>query len=169
MCGRRHLIFLTWLATWPLTDASGSGGFCQSEDPSKAPSLLSLKADVSKVVDGMESMENMENREHNFNGTVCSNCSNSTNSTNHSLEDLIKTVLEDDMNQSNGMPDPVVEDADGTDGSLGKNLEFLYLKVVSRFQVPARFDLCTQSLFQTAGRILCIRVCLSILNILTKM
>lgn len=122
MCGMRHLILLTFL-TWPLTDASGNGGSCQSEDPSKAPSLLSLKADVLKAVYGMEN----ENREHSLNGTVCSNCSNSTNSTNHSLEDLIKTVLEDDINQSNGMPDPV--DADGTGGSLGKNLEFLYLKV----------------------------------------
>ena len=130
MCGMRHLFLLTFL-TWPLTDASGNGGSCQSEDPSKAPSLLSLKADVLKAVYGMEN----ENREHSLNGTVCSNCSNSTNSTNHSLEDLIKTVLEDDINQSNGMPDPV--DADGTGGSLGKNLEFLYLKVVSRSHVQA--------------------------------
>ena len=154
MCGTRHLILLTFLATWPLTDASGNGGSCQSEDPSKAPSLLSLKADVLKAVDGMEN----ENREHSLNGTVCSNCSNSTNSTNHSLEDLIKTVLEDDINQSNGMPDLV--DADGTGGSLGKNLEFLYLKVVSRSHVQALTFILglSWSLFLIAGEFLCIRV-----------
>eukprot|EP00438_Fugacium_kawagutii_P033720 Skav220000 [mRNA] locus=scaffold947:85440:86425:+ [translate_table: standard] len=113
MC-RCRLFLLTVLATWPLTSGNAS---CQGGDPSKASSLLSLKADISKTVDGTD--------EHVLNGTVCSNCSNSTN---HSLEDLVKSVIENDINQSSDMPDPV-GDNDDTGGSLGQNLEFLYLKV----------------------------------------
>lgn len=121
MCprGRCFLFLLTVLATWSLTEASN--GACQAGDPSKASSLLSLKADIiSKTVDGEK------NDEHVLNGTVCSNCSNSTS---HTLEDLVKSVIENDINQSSDMPDPVGDD-DDTGGSLGQNLEFLYLKVV---------------------------------------
>ena len=114
------LIVMAFL--WPIEASEASCG-----KDAKSSSLLSLKADiVSKTV------EETEEKEHGLNGTVCLNCSNHTGS-NQSLENLIKTVLTTDMNHSGDMPDPVANDND-TAGSLGQNLEFLYMKVVPRFQ-----------------------------------
>ena len=110
---------------WPIEASSG----VSCGEGAKSSSLLSLKADVvSKTVEGTE------DGEHILNGTVCSNCSNqSGHSSNRSLENLIKTVLKSEMNQSGDMPDPVANDND-TAGSLAQNLEFLYMKVVPWFQ-----------------------------------
>ena len=123
---RRALGLIIGLAViWPIEASSGAS----CGEGAKSSSLLSLKADiVSKTVEGTE------DGEHILNGTVCSNCSNqSGHSSNQSLENLIKTVLKSDMNQSGDMPDPVANDND-TAGSLAQNLEFLYLKVVPWFQ-----------------------------------
>lgn len=104
---------------WPLTEASAS---C-----AKSASLLSLRADMSKNEEGVAE----SNGSNATNGTSCQNCSMS-NSSNHTLnpklEELVKNVLQNDMNESADMPDPV---GDASGGSLGQNLEFLYLKVVS--------------------------------------
>ena len=121
---RRALGLITGLAVIWRIEAS-SGASCG--EGAKSSSLLSLKADiVSKTVEGTEDGEHILR-------TVCSNCSNQSGPSNQSLENLIKTVLKSDMNQSGDMPDPVANDND-TAGSLAQNLEFLYLKVVPWFQ-----------------------------------
>lgn len=112
-----HVFIL--VALWPLMEASAS---C-----AKSSSLLSLKADMSKNAQGVAE----SNGSNATTGTACQNCS-MTNSSNHTLnpklEELVKNVLQNDMNESADMPDPV---GDASGGSLGQNLEFLYLKVVS--------------------------------------
>ena len=57
------------------------------------------------------------------NGTACQNCSMSTSNhtLNPKLEELVKNVLQNDMNESADMPDPVGDSG----GSLGQNLEYL--------------------------------------------
>ena len=117
--GMKSIGLIVLAFVWPI-EASASCG------DAKSSSLLSLKADIAKTT------EETEENEHVLNGTVCLNCSNHSGS-NQSLENLIKTVLTTDMNQSGDMPDPVAHDND-TVGSLGQNLEFLYMKVVPRFQ-----------------------------------
>ena len=120
--GMKSILGLIVLAfVWPIEASEASCG-----KDAKSSSLLSLKADIAKTT------EETEENEHVLNGTVCLNCSNHSGS-NQSLENLIKTVLTTDMNQSGDMPDPVAHDND-TVGSLGQNLEFLYMKVVPRFQ-----------------------------------
>ena len=98
---------LILIALWRLMEAS---------ECAKSASLLSLKADMSRSMVGEEQTAT--------NGT-CHNCSNGTN---QSLEDLVKAVLQNDMNQSSEMPNPA---GNSSGGSLGQNLEFLFLKVVS--------------------------------------
>eukprot|EP00435_Cladocopium_sp_Y103_P061658 s1182_g23.t1 len=102
------------VALWPLMEASAS---C-----AKSASLLSLKADMSKNEQGVSE----SNGSNATNGTACQNCSMSNSSLDPKLEELVKEVLQNDMNESADMPDPV---GDATGGSLGQNLEFLYLKV----------------------------------------
>ncbi|CAJ1440524.1 unnamed protein product, partial [Effrenium voratum] len=105
------------LATlWPSLEGSACA---------KSASLLSLKAQMSKNARGVAEL-NGTNHTNGTSGTSCHNCSMSNQTAHQKLEDLVKNVLQRDMNESNDMPDPV---GDASGGSLGQNLEFLYLKV----------------------------------------
>lgn len=82
---------------------------------------------MSKNARGVAEL-NGTNHTNGTSGTSCHNCSMSNQTAHQKLEDLVKNVLQRDMNESNDMPDPV---GDASGGSLGQNLEFLYLKVAS--------------------------------------
>ena len=117
--GLLHLLSLLPLAL------ACEGGACAA---SRTAALLSFKAELAK---GAASED--EARDGAKNGTaarrwpwdggaeVCANCSNT------SLEHLVMDVILEDMNASGNMPNP--EGENNTAGSLGQNLEFLFLKV----------------------------------------
>jgi len=108
MLAMRVFVFV---ALRPLTEASAS---C-----AKSASLLSLRADMPKNKQGVAE----SNGSNATNGTACQNCSMSTSNhtLNPKLEELVKNVLQNDMNESADMPDPVGDSG----GSLGQNLEYL--------------------------------------------